>query len=94
MHPLIAPAMAEIAIITWRDIRKKSNVDNPIPHFPLPSQFVSVAIVFGGLSLLPESAATLAAVTAWGVVVATALNAFTPGNTVNTAKVSTSATTG
>lgn len=92
-HPLLAPALAETVLITWRDVKNGSNVDNPIPHFPLPSQYVSVVIVFGALSLFPESAARLAAVIGWGLVVATALNAFTPGSTVNSAKAQAAAPT-
>ena len=82
--PLLYPALAEVALITYRDVKNGSNVDNPIPHFPLPSQYVSVAIVYGGLSLFPQQADRLASLIGWGFVVATALNVFTPGKTVLT----------
>lgn len=77
--PLLYPALAEIALITYRDIKNKSNAQNPIAHLPVPSQYVSVVTVFGGLSLLPSSADRLGALLGWGFVVATALNVFTPG---------------
>ena len=83
--PLLYPALAEVVLITYRDVKNGSNVDNPIPHFPLPSQYVSVAIVYGALSLFPPQADRLASLIGWGFVVATALNVFTPGNTVLTA---------
>jgi len=82
--PLLYPILAETALITYRDVRNKSNVDNPIPHLPLPSQYVSVVLVYGGLSLLPKSFDRLTAVFGWGIVVATALNLFTPGGSVVT----------
>jgi hypothetical protein len=77
--PLLYPALAEIALITYRDIKNGINAQNPIAHLPVPSQYVSVVTVFGGLSLLPSSADRLGALLGWGFVVATALNVFTPG---------------
>ena len=77
--PLLYPALAEVALITYRDVKAGSNVKNPIAHLPVPSQYVSVLAVFGGLSLLPSSADRLGALVGWGFVVATALNVFTPG---------------
>lgn len=92
-HPLLYPALAEVAVITYRDVKNGSNVKNPIPHFPLPSQYVSVVIVFGALALFPERAAQLASVIGWGLVIATALKAFTPGSSVNSAKANAAAPT-
>lgn len=80
--PLLAPILAEVALITYRDVKNKSNVDNPIPHLPIPSQYASVVIVFGGLALLPQSFDRLGSVFGWGIVIATALNVFTPGGKV------------
>lgn len=80
--PLLAPALAEVVIITYRDAKNGSNVNNPIPHFPLPSQLTSVLIVYGGLSLLPQSFEKVAALMGWGFVVATLLDLWTPGGTV------------
>lgn len=81
-HPLLLPAVAEVALITYRDVKSGTNATNPVPHLPMPSQYVSVFVVFGGLSILPPSADRLASLMAWGFVVATALNVFTPGKTV------------
>ena len=86
MANIVAPLLAEVAAITFRDVRNGSNVDNPVPHFPLPSQYVSVAVIYGGLSLFPDSAAQLATMIGWGFVVATVLNLWEPGATVNNAK--------
>ena len=83
-NPLIYPALVETALITYRGVINKTNASNPIPHFPLPSQLMSVIIVYGGLSLFPESAERLAALMGWGFVVATALNLWTPGGNVAT----------
>jgi hypothetical protein len=80
--PLLYPILAEVVLITYRDVKNGSNVDNPIPHLPIPSQYTSVVLVFGGLALLPPSFDRLSSLMAWGLVVATALNVFTPGATV------------
>jgi hypothetical protein len=80
--PLLYPIIAETVLITYRDIKNKSNVDNPIPHLPIPSQYVSVVVVYGALSILPPSFDRLSALMGWGLVIATALNVFTPGKTV------------
>jgi len=82
--PLLAPIVAETVLITYRDIKNGSNVNNPIPHFPLPSQYLSVAVVFGTLSLLPKQYDRLSSIFGWGMVIATALNVFTPGKTAVT----------
>ena len=79
--------LAEIAVITYRDVRNGTNVANPVPHFPLPSQYVSVFVVYGLLSLFPDTAKDLASTIGWGFVVATVLNLWKPGNTANTGKV-------
>jgi hypothetical protein len=83
-NPLLYPALVETALITYRGVINNTNVSNPIPHFPLPSQLFSVIVVYGGLSLFPESAERLAAALGWGFVVATALNLWTPGGKVAT----------
>jgi hypothetical protein len=91
VNPILYPAIAEVALITYRDVKNKSNVDNPIPHMPIPSQYVSVIIIFGGLALFPGQAAKLASAIGWGFVVATALQVWTPGSTVNSAKAASAA---
>lgn len=67
MRGLLLAALTEAAIITWRDLSKQKVL-------PLPSDYVSVAILYGGLGLLPESAAGTASLIGWGIVVATFLN--------------------
>jgi hypothetical protein len=86
MNPLLYPSLVEVALITYRDVRKGNNTANPIKYLPIPSQYVSVIIVYGGLSFAPPSAQRLAALIGWGFVVATALNVWTPGSTVNSVK--------
>jgi hypothetical protein len=91
-NPLLYPALVETGLITYRGVINKTNVNNPIPHFPLPSQLMSVIIVYGGLSLFPESTERLAALMGWGFVVATALNLWTPGGKVATTNATVNAT--
>jgi len=79
---LLYPAVAETVLITYRNIKNGTNVENPVPHFPLPSQFASVLIVYGGLSLASGRAERVATVAGWGFVVATLLNLWTPAGTV------------
>jgi len=80
--PILYSALAETVLITYRDIKNGTNVENPVPHFPLPSQYASVLIIYGGLSLLPKPAERVASLVGWGFVVATLLNLWTPGKQV------------
>ena len=68
---LFAAAMVETAIVTWRDVSS-----NKVP--PPPSDFVAVAIIYGGLSLFPESAGNFPSLMAWGITLATFLNLWSP----------------
>jgi hypothetical protein len=68
---LFAAAMVESGIITWRDISQTK-----VP--PPPSDYVAVAIIFGGLALLPESAGSFPSLVGWGFVIATFLNLWSP----------------
>lgn len=70
---LMGAALVETALITWRDVAQQK-----VP--PPPSDYVAVAIIFGGLGLLPESGQTFANLVGWGLVVATLLNFWTPAN--------------
>ncbi len=87
MKPVVNAAIAEAIVITYRDVRNGLNVDNPIPHFPLPSQYASVVIVYGALAFFPERGDNLAALIGWGFVVATLLNVWTPGGKVKLASI-------
>jgi len=87
VKPVINAAIAETIVITYRDVKNGSNKDNPIPHFPLPSQYVSVVTIFGLLAFLPERADRVGSLIGWGLVVATVLNLWTPGGQVKLATV-------
>lgn len=67
MRSLLLAALVEAGIITWRDLSKQKVL-------PLPSDYVAVAVFYGGLSLLPESAAGFTSLVGWGIVLATWLN--------------------
>ena len=92
-NPILAPALAEVILITYRDVKNGSNVNNPVPHLPIPSQFVRVFIVYGALSLFPDQGRRLASLIGWGFVVATALNVWTPGGTVKAVNTTSGGTT-
>lgn len=69
---VITAALAETALVTWRDLSADKTL-------PMPSDFVAVGIVFGGLSLFPAGGGErVAALIAWGFVVATFLNFWSP----------------
>jgi len=78
---VLAAALAETAIVTYRDVKNGSSVDNPVPHLPVPAQYTSVAVVYGILTFLPDPIGVLMG---WGFVVATLLNLWTPGGKVAT----------
>ena len=77
---LLTAWLAAVAIITYRGV-KQSPRTTPLP-MPLPSTYVSSFIIFGGLSLLPEEASTLASAMGWGLVVAMGLKLWNPNGTV------------
>ena len=68
---LFAAALVESAIITWRDISQTK-----VP--PPPSDFVAVAIIYGGLALFPDTAGNFPSIVGWGFVVATFLKLWSP----------------
>lgn len=73
MRGLLLAALVETGLITWRDLSKEAML-------PLPSDYVAVAIFFGGLSLFPESASGFTSTLGWGMVLATFLGLFDPTN--------------
>lgn len=73
MNAVVLPWLAEIGLITWRDMRNAK-------HPPLPSELLSTFVIFGALSLIPEEYGTLSALAGWGLVVATLLNAYDPSS--------------
>jgi hypothetical protein len=68
---LLAAALVEAGIVTYRDLSANKVL-------PPPSDYVAVAIVFGGLSLFPESASGFTSLFGWGIVLATWLNLWSP----------------
>jgi hypothetical protein len=86
---VLAAALAETAIVTYRDVKSGSTTANPIGHLPVPAQYTSVAIVYGILSFLPDPIGTLMG---WGFVVATLLDLWTPGGAIAKPKATPSTT--
>ena len=68
---VLTAALVETGIVAWRDLSQTKVL-------PPPSDFVAVAVVYGALGLLPDSASTFASLVAWGLVVATFLNLWSP----------------
>ena len=70
--------LAEIAIITWRDLTGKDPT-HVINGFPLPADYLATFLIFGTLGLVPKDnggASRAATLAAWAYVVATYLNAL------------------
>ena len=82
MNGVVNAAIAETIVISYRDMRNGNNVDNPIPHFPMPSQYASVIIIYGALGFMSEKAQPVASLIGWGFVLATVLNLWKPGGKV------------
>lgn len=96
MPGLFGAFLVEVALVTYRAVsqggvqtRKGQQSTAPLPA-PLPSLYTSAIIIYGGLSLLPNSLAPVPALLGWGFVVATFLNLYTPGS-ANAAKASNAA---
>lgn len=62
---------AEVGVIAWRDWRNNK-------RFPYPSEVLATFVIFGLLSLLPDSTDPLGPLFGFGIVIATLLNAFDP----------------
>lgn len=72
MKALFASALAETALISWRDLSQTK-------FLPLPSDFASVIIIWGILSFFPEGGGQkTATVIGWGFVAATWMNMWNP----------------
>lgn len=82
---LFTALLAELALITYRDLTKAPTPPN---HVPLPSEYLAAVGIFGLLSLFgsSEGGQKFAGTVAWGLVIATALQVLPtgPGST-NTA---------
>ena len=76
MGTIFSALLVELGLITYRGATSNTNENNPIPHLPVPADYVGAVLIFGALSLFPGQAARPAGVFAWGIVLATALNFF------------------
>ncbi len=87
MGALFAAWLAEVGIITWRDLKPGSG--HSIAGLPLPADYLATFALYGALGLVPSSnrgASRAAALVGWGFVVATFMNfqplaKFTGGTT-------------
>src|SRR5208282_6328290 len=78
MGPLLTAWLVEMGLITYRGAKQGKFAQNPIPHLPLPSEYVATFIIYGALGLVPEGGQRAAAAFGWGLVVATFLNLWDP----------------
>lgn len=76
MRGLVAAFMAEVALISWRNLHN-------VKQLPPPSQYTGAAIIYGLLGLLPQSAGPAAAAMGWALVVATFINLWNPQTPLN-----------
>jgi hypothetical protein len=76
MSALIAALVAEIGIITWRDLHKQKIL-------PPPSDYAAAALIFGAFGLVGEASPRVAAMLGWGVVLATFLELWDPTSPTN-----------
>jgi len=81
---IIAPFTLAAILITYRGAKNGAYQNNPVPHLPMPSQYLSALMIFGALSIPTGNAASLAALTGWGLDVAILLNLWRPGEKTQT----------
>jgi hypothetical protein len=72
--------LAELVLITYRSSKQKATTVRPIPRLALPSEYASTFIVYGALSLVPDSSpwSRVAGYFGWGIVAASLLNLWNP----------------
>lgn len=73
-NALVTPSIVAALLVTARSVVDSNTKGNPVPHLPLPSEYLDVAIVYGVLALIPGRWNRLAGMVGWGYAVATALN--------------------
>ena len=76
MGGLFLAWLAEVGIITWRDVTGKVP-NHSINGLPLPADYLASFLIFGALGFVPKdnpAASRTAALIGWGYVVATYLN--------------------
>jgi hypothetical protein len=79
---ILPPLIVATGLIAFREAKSGSAKGNPVPHLPLPSQFIGAFFAFGLLSLLTGAAEKPAQLAAWGLDVAILLNLWNPDGTV------------
>lgn len=72
----MAAFMAEVAVISWRNLHNAKQL-------PPPSEYAGAAIVWGLLGLMPASAATATSAFAWALVGASFINLWNPNTPFN-----------
>lgn len=83
MSGVLGAWVAEMVLITYRGARRGTSASNPIPHLPLPSEYVATFIIYGALTFVPGRGAPVASAFGWGIVVATLLNLWDPATVGN-----------
>lgn len=78
MAGLLAAFLAEVGLITYRDLAGSAaqKQGHTIIGLPLPADYLAAVAFFGALGLVPKDsgAAKVAALIGWGIVLATATN--------------------
>ena len=79
MNLLTTAWIAELVAIAYRGSKQTTKV-RPLPGLALPSEYASTFVVYGALSLIPDSSpyARVAGIFGWGIVAATVLNLWSP----------------
>jgi hypothetical protein len=77
---VIVPWLAEIILISWRDLLGHSKSTPGDKRLPWPSELLYTFVLFGVLSVLPGQGQRVGAAIGWGVVVATLLQVWSPVN--------------
>ncbi len=88
MNTLTSAWIAELVLIAYRGSKQQGAV-RPIPGLAMPSEYASTFIVYGALSLIPDSSpyARVAGIFGWGIVAATLLNLWSPPGSVTAGQV-------
>lgn len=76
MSAIAAAYLAEMGIITWRNLHNKKTL-------PPPSEYVGAAVIFGLLGLAPANYQRATAAFGWTLVLASALNLWNPNSPLN-----------
>lgn len=102
MGALLAAFVAEIGLITYRDVAGSTaqKQNHTVAGLPLPADYMAAILLFGVLGLASSPGAQkTAALFGWGIVIATYMNLMPgvpkpiPGATGGSSSTTTSATT-